>query len=94
MHVTGIRQGDGEEGKNTHPLGLIPLTLLRINQTPKGRRSIMTNKQKQAIRAHWPNMQLVFKKDGTVLARKSKGGALGLLYTQRQLAAHLATLKN
>jgi hypothetical protein len=52
--------------------------------------TLMTRKQKQAIRAHWSYMRLVFKKDGSVWA--SKGGALGLLYTPAQAVAHLRAI--
>ena len=49
-----------------------------------------TQAQKDAIRAHYSHYSaLYFMADGRVMAKKSKQGATGLLYTPRQAEDHL-----
>lgn len=52
----------------------------------------LTKNQKDAIRAHWRWYDLRFLKDGTVKARKSIGGAGGVLYTPPETRKHLEAL--
>ena len=52
-----------------------------------------TNKEKMLIRLNWLGLNLKFKKDGTVLAQKTKGGAWGILYTPYNLEQHIKHLR-
>lgn len=53
---------------------------------------MLTAKQKAAIRLHWAPYTLKFKSNGYVMARKTPGGAWGVLYTPQQAEEHAACL--
>ena len=54
--------------------------------------SILTNKQKRAIRSHYPHMTLRFRADGTVEGKKSNHASFGVLYTPYETARHLEAI--
>ena len=51
----------------------------------------ITRKEKELICRHWSEYKLRFLSDGTVMAKK--GETYGVLYSPKELAAHLSAIR-
>lgn len=54
---------------------------------------MFTKREREEIKRHYFYMELRFRKDGTVEARKSNNGAWGILYTAGEARRHLEAVK-